>query len=334
MDTKDLVVTATTQLFAQRDPAAVDQFVSANYRQHSTLAADGPGALRDLVANLPDGFRNEPARVISDGDLVALHGVYHGFGPDPLVAFDIFRVADGKIAEHWDALQPVVATTASGRSQNAGPTEITDLGATEANRAVVAAFAEKVLKGADYSVLTDYISTEIYHQHNPEAADGLDGFGAAAARWAEAGKLLTYTTIHKVIAEGDFVLTQSEGVFGVPVAYYDLFRLERGKIVEHWDVIAPIPAEMPARCPTPTASSRSPTSRSCPTGATPSSTPGPSAQTRTPSSATPRPGSPSAPTGAARRAGSRRRSGSRTGRAGPWRRPTRCDVCLPVHGSS
>lgn len=245
MDNRELVVTATTELFANEDPMAVDRWVSANYRQHSSLAADGPDALRQLVANLPADFRYEPARVIADGDLVALHGIYYGFGPDPLVAFDIFRVAAGKLVEHWDALQPVAATTISGRSQTDGPTDVTDTGATEANRALVTEFADTVLKGADYSVLTDYISTETYDQHNPEAADGLAGFGAAAATWAAAGKLLTYKSIHKIIADGQFVLVQSEGEFGVPVAYYDLFRVAGGRMVEHWDVIAPIPPDLP-----------------------------------------------------------------------------------------
>ncbi|MFI1834300.1 nuclear transport factor 2 family protein [Streptomyces olivaceoviridis] len=243
---KNTVLTAAGELFGKKDPSAVDRWVAADYRQHSALAADGPEALRELVAGLPEGFRYEGARVIADGDLVALHGTYHGFGPDPLVAFDVFRVdADGKLAEHWDALTPLVENTVSGRSQTDGPTEPADLDRTEANRALVLEFAEKVLKGADYSVLTDYISTETYHQHNPEAADGLDGFGAAAAKWAEHGKNLVYKTVHKAIAEGDFVLLQSEGEFGVPVAYYDLFRVQDGRIVEHWDVIAPVPAELP-----------------------------------------------------------------------------------------
>ncbi|MEU4932243.1 nuclear transport factor 2 family protein [Streptomyces yokosukanensis] len=243
---KNTVLSAAGELFGQKDPSAVDRWVAADYRQHSALAADGPEALRQLVAGLPEGFRYEGARVIADGDLVALHGTYHGFGPEPLVAFDIFRVdADGKLAEHWDALTPVVDGTVSGRSQTDGPAEVTAPETTEANRALVAEFAQKVLVGADYSVLTDYISTETYHQHNPEAADGLHGFGIAAAKWAEQGKNLAYKTVHKVIAEGEFVLLQSEGEFGVPVAYYDLFRVADGKIVEHWDVIAPIAAELP-----------------------------------------------------------------------------------------
>ncbi|MET8977009.1 nuclear transport factor 2 family protein [Streptomyces sp. NPDC004539] len=246
MGNKEIVLKAVGELFGDKDPSAVDRWVAADYRQHSSLAADGPEPLRALVAGLGEDFRYEGARVIADGDLVALHGTYHGFGPAPLVAFDLFRVdADGRLAEHWDALTPVVAVTASGRTQTDGPAAPADLDRTEANRALVAEFAEKVLKGADYSVLTDFISTETYHQHNPEAADGLDGFGAAAGKWAEQGKNLVYKTVHRVVAEGDFVLVQSEGEFGVAVAYWDLFRVSGGKIVEHWDVIAPIPAELP-----------------------------------------------------------------------------------------
>ncbi|MFC8520320.1 hypothetical protein [Streptomyces sp. NPDC057257] len=58
-----------------------------------------------------------------------------------------------------------------------------------------------------------HISTDTYDQHNPEAGDGLDGFGAAG-RWAEQGKNLLYKTVHRVVAEGDFVLLRSEGGFG------------------------------------------------------------------------------------------------------------------------
>ncbi|NUK01202.1 nuclear transport factor 2 family protein [Streptomyces lunaelactis] len=243
MNNKDLVLKAMGELFGGRDPSAVDRWVSPTYKQHSAMADDGPEALRELISSLPAEFRYEGVRAIADGDLVALHGLYYGFGPDPLVAFDMYRVENGRLAEHWDALVPLVEETVSGRSQTDGPTQVSDLEATEANRELVAEYAEKVLKGADYSVSTHYTSAETYHQHNPEAGDGLDGFGIAAAAWAEQGKSVLYTTIHKVIAEGDFVLVLAEGEFGVPVAYYDLFRLSNGKIVEHWDVIQPIPAE-------------------------------------------------------------------------------------------
>lgn len=245
MSAKEAVLTAATALFLEKNANAVDNYFGPAYIQHSTLAADGLDGLRALQGNLPPDFGYELVRTIAEGDLVVLHGIYAGFGPAPLVAFDVFRAEGDRVVEHWDSLVPVVTDTVSGRTQTDGEDEIDDLDKTAANKALVAEFAEKVLIGADYSVLTDYISTESYAQHNPEAADGLEGFGAAAAAWGADGKLLAYKNLHQIVAEGNFVFTRAEGDFGVPVIYNDLWRVQDGKIVEHWDVIAPIPAELP-----------------------------------------------------------------------------------------
>lgn len=243
--TKELVVDAATAVFTDRDLDAIDEYFSPDYVQHSTLAADGVEGLRAMVQSLPEDFRYEPARVIAQDDTVVLHGTYYGFAETPLVAFDVFRVEDQQIVEHWDSLTPLVEQTASGRSQVDGPTEPTDAAGTDANAELVSRFAEQVLVGQDYDALPEFISTDTYAQHNPEAADGLDGFAAASAAWAAQGKDLVYTTVHRVIAEGDLVFTYSEGDFGGPAIYADLWRVQDGKIVEHWDAISPIPAEMP-----------------------------------------------------------------------------------------
>jgi len=246
MTAKDIVLTAASQLFGDKDPSAVDRWIAPAYVQHSSLAADGPEGVRHLVSNLPADFRYDLHRVIADGDLVALHGTYHGFGPDPLVAFDVFRVADGKLAEHWDALTPRVATTVSGRTQTDGATEVTDLEATEANRTLVAGLVETVLKAGRTDTITDFISTERYWQHNVGIGDNLDGLGAAFGALADQGISIVFETVHQVIAEGNFVLTVSEGRFGAtPTAFYDLFRVENGRIVEHWDVTAEITGDLP-----------------------------------------------------------------------------------------
>jgi len=85
------------------------------------------------------------------------------------------------------------------------------------------------------------IFPETYNQHNPGVGDGLDGL-SKALDMAKQGLPMEYHTLHKVIGEGNFVLTLSEGQFaGKHVAFYDLFRVESGKIVEHWDVIQDIP---------------------------------------------------------------------------------------------
>lgn len=76
-----------------------------------------------------------------------------------------------------------------------------------------------------------------------EIADGLPALATVLASLAKQGSPIVYDRVHRILGEGNFVLAASEGRLGrAPTAYYDLFRLERGKIVEHWDVIETIPA--------------------------------------------------------------------------------------------
>ena len=56
---------------------------------------------------------------------------------------------------------------------------------------------------------------------------------------------MRYDETHLIVAEGNFVFTASEGAMGdAPTAFFDLFRVEDGKIVEHWDTVSEIPSEM------------------------------------------------------------------------------------------
>jgi len=106
------------------------------------------------------------------------------------------------------------------------------------------ALIEDVLMGKNPSKITDYISAESYAQHNPMIADGLSGIVAAVEALTAANNMFQYTEIHAVLGEGNFVLTVSEGQWnGTTNAFYDLFRMNGGKIVEHWDVIQPVPTE-------------------------------------------------------------------------------------------
>jgi predicted SnoaL-like aldol condensation-catalyzing enzyme len=62
--------------------------------------------------------------------------------------------------------------------------------------------------------------------------------------WLLENIVFKYNKIHKVLGEGNFVLTVSEGEFmGKKQVFYDLFSVEKDKIVEHWDVIQEIPTE-------------------------------------------------------------------------------------------
>ncbi|MEM6725014.1 MAG: nuclear transport factor 2 family protein [Bacteroidota bacterium] len=214
------------------------------YIQHNLDVADGLEGFGAVFANMPEGgFKAKVIRAFEDGDHVVLHTQYDFFGPK--AGFDVFRFEDGLIVEHWDNLTEITPPNPSGRTQFDGPTEITDLDKTAANKKVVEGFVDAVLMNGKTDNITDFVNPEKYLQHNSGIGDGLDGLGAALQYFAENGMVLEYDTVHKVLGQGNFVLTVSEGKFGKGdhVAYYDLFRLENGLIVEHWDIIQNIPAE-------------------------------------------------------------------------------------------
>ena len=213
----------------------------SKYIQHNLAVGDGLEGFGEVVKNAPpDGFKAKVVRAFEDGDFVFLHTEYDFFGPK--VGFDVFRFEEGKIVEHWDNLAEITPPNPSGRTQLDGATEIADLDKTAANKETVKAFVTDILLNGEADKMTDYVSTETYLQHNSGIADGLEGLGGALQYFAENGLLLQYDKLHRVLGEGNFVLTISEGKFGKGdhVAYYDLFRLEGGKIVEHWDIIETI----------------------------------------------------------------------------------------------
>lgn len=213
------------------------------YIQHNLAVADGLEGFGALVAILPEETSAKNIRVFQDGDYVFMHNEYEFFGPK--VAFDVFRFEEGLIVEHWDNLAMTAEdVNPSGRGQLDGTRVIKDEEKTQTNKTLVKNMMNDVFMGAAPEKITDYISTESYFQHNIAVADGLEGLGQALAALAEAGTPMIYTKNHMILGQGNFVLAISEGEFlGNHVAYYDLFRLADGKVVEHWDVIEEIAPE-------------------------------------------------------------------------------------------
>lgn len=108
---KALVLEAMTSLFQRHDASAVERLYSPDYIQHNPDIPQGRDALRALVSGLSKDVFYEPGLMVAERDLVAIHGRIRGWADRPQIAIDLFRIEDGKLAEHWDVLQNEVPSS-------------------------------------------------------------------------------------------------------------------------------------------------------------------------------------------------------------------------------
>lgn len=227
--------------------AAVEKYTGDRYTQHSTGVADG---VEGFVAFFEPFIERNPDRHIElvrgleDGRYVFVHAYQElNGGEAKWVTMDLFDTDENdRIIEHWDVIAAWSDETVSGHTQIDGPGEIQDLHLTDSNKALVRDFVEVVLKNGDASRITDFVSTETYIQHNPLVGDGLDGLGAFLTELADSGSFMRYEEIVHLVGSGNFVATLSRvNIGGQEMAVFDLFRVQDGLIVEHWDAMEPVP---------------------------------------------------------------------------------------------
>ena len=234
---------AAIQHSIELGPTGADGLVHPTYRQHNPLIGDGRAPIDALHAQLPhERVAVNVVRAFQDGEFGFVHVDYYLF--ERCVAFDIHRFENGLSVEHWDNLQPMPpGRNKSGRTMTDGKTQVQDLAETAANKALARRFTQEVLVENQLANLAAYFAGDALMQHNPHMGDGVAELLAVRAAWAQQGTPARYDTIHRVLGEGNFVLVLSEGAFqGQPTAFYDLYRLENGRIAEHWDVVQAIPA--------------------------------------------------------------------------------------------
>jgi predicted SnoaL-like aldol condensation-catalyzing enzyme len=240
------------------DEASVAVVNPEKYIQHNPQTHEGGEGLAALFKRLSKSFpRVNIVRIFSDGDYVFAHTEYD-FATSR-VGFEIFRFEGDLAVEHWDNIQPRKGPNPSQHSMVDGVTEATDLDRTSYNREIVRSFVDDVLISGHLDKLVHYFEGENYTEHNPRIGDGLSALRSALSDPASnAGIAIKYERMHRILAEGDFVLTVSEGtvsegtvsegnaiegnVTAVHSSFFDLFRVAHGKIVEHWDTTEAVPA--------------------------------------------------------------------------------------------
>lgn len=227
---------------------AVHAYTGDQYKQHSTGVKDGAEGFIEFFSEFV--ARNSArdiqiVRALEENEFVFLH-VYQNInnGETEWVTTDFFRTdANDKIIEHWDVIAPYHAKTLSGRTSIDGPTEITDLGKTTANKALVHnLIKDGFMRGGNPANLPQYLHLD-YKQHNPEMPDGRDAFIAFASK---PDRPLNYDEIVLTVAQGNFVAVLSKANWkdsnlDQNYAQVDLFRIENSLVVEHWDNVEPVP---------------------------------------------------------------------------------------------
>jgi predicted SnoaL-like aldol condensation-catalyzing enzyme len=118
MTNQELVKQAIIAVFVDRDITAFDRYFSEDYIQHNPYLPNGTAALKQFLPTLSKDFNYEPGEITSSGDLVMIHGRYTDWNGKTMVAVDIFRVKESKVAEHWDVMQEEVPAD---KSANGNP---------------------------------------------------------------------------------------------------------------------------------------------------------------------------------------------------------------------
>jgi predicted SnoaL-like aldol condensation-catalyzing enzyme len=243
---KALVTYVYDQLFNKGNAAVADTYFRADYIQHNPTLPDGTAALKGLISGLKGVYPKSSShvyQVLAEGNLVLLHSNFIlEPGTKGSAAVDIFRVDHGKIAEHWNINQSVPDTTASGSDMfsTLSPKQPCPPGETAENKKVAVRFFTTLSQDRDVSAFDRYVAGP-YYQHNPQLPNG------TAAPKAVFGQLFQTpyfdVSIKRVVADGDLVAIHSHYHLANDrgMAVVDIFRVLKGKVVEHWDVIQAVP---------------------------------------------------------------------------------------------
>ena len=179
----------------------------------------------------------KPVRILQDDSLVAIQS--RVLGDTLRFRWDIFRFEEEKIQEHWSNMYDSIGLNPDGHTEIDGPTIPTQFDKTDTNRAHVRQFMDQCMI-REAGGAPKFFNFKLYIQHNREVGDGLGGLLLAMRRMKKAGKIIKFKNNYHVIAEGNLVLSATEGYTGgEKMVFYDLFRIENSKIVEHWDIISP-----------------------------------------------------------------------------------------------
>ena len=194
---------------SEYDSETIIKMVDVDYIQHNLKVPSGRDAFVSFLPKLKEHHSKiENILMLQDGPYIIMYHMWENaepFGFETALAFHILRFNErGLIAEHWNVMKVFQESSFSKREA-----EICDLDKTNNNKVIISAMLKTRISSYD-----------------------------------KAGDEPEYTKQHAIFGEGNFVLSVCEGSYlSRNSALYDLYRLENGLIVEHWNIYQEIPTE-------------------------------------------------------------------------------------------
>jgi predicted SnoaL-like aldol condensation-catalyzing enzyme len=242
---RPLVDAFVIQFYVHRDvPGAFSAFVASQYIQHNPGLPDGRAAAVSALApmfSMP-GAQFDVKHVLVDGNFALIHLFGRGNPATRGAAvFDLYRLQDKHIVEHWDVIQPIGDTgdPLAGETQPASTSHD-----TAANRKVMKDFIETLYERKQVARAYETYVSPSFRDHNPGRSGGRKAAIAELTALFESPD--SAFEVKHVLVDGDFAAIHYHGRTGSHspgAAVMELFRLSEGKIVEHWDAFQPIPAD-------------------------------------------------------------------------------------------
>jgi predicted SnoaL-like aldol condensation-catalyzing enzyme len=241
MDTlsnKQKVLSFYKQIVGQRKAELIPEFVLEDYKQHNPTVAQGRAGITGMINYLktlplpPAGAKSPIIRAIQEGELVVTHLDIQFMGKH-MIVIDLFKLKDGMLAEHWDAIQEIPDQTGLAITATNGTEQIDETASAANSKGVVNEFYKSI---CNKQKRVEFIKAD-YIEHDPLVI----GSGKSLADYllADGDRDIK---IYRVIAEGNFVCTQSAFKRGGKAfVFYEIFRIDQDKIAEHWSVEQVVP---------------------------------------------------------------------------------------------
>ncbi|BBF71970.1 nuclear transport factor 2 family protein [Sphingomonas bisphenolicum] len=243
IDDRAIVTDFVDRFYTKHDVAgAFAAHVAPDYIQHNPGLPDGPKAAVDALAPMfarPDS-RFEVKHLLIDGDLALVHLFGQGKPGTPGAAVaDLYRLKGGKVVEHWDVLQLIEPGSDPMAMAPAAPAA---KDATTRNRAAFDRFIALLFgKGDVDGAYRQFVASDLI-QHNSRMGQGRDA-AIAAIKGLRSAPGATFA-VQRTLVDGDLAAVHYRGKLSVEdrgAAVVEIFRFDKGRIVEHWDMFQPAP---------------------------------------------------------------------------------------------